>query len=292
MSDKTHLIATGLSGMVGSRFAELYGHKYEFQNLDLTNNVDITDAKVVDSAVKSSSADTIIHLAAYTNVDQANLQQNDKQGPCYQINVIGTKNIVAAAKKYKKYLIHVSTDFVFSGNRHKPYNEDMPTDPIEWYGQTKEMAEKIVSQAPINWSIVRISFPFRANFPGKPDLVRKIIAGLQYDTLPPMFTDHIITPSFVDDLCKVFFMFTLKRPRGIWHATGSSFVSDYELAQIIKTTFNLPGTIREGSLQEYLKTAKRPYQTELKISNAKLQLELGNPMLDVASALQIMKTQM
>jgi len=292
MADKTQLIVTGLSGMVGSRFADLYGHKYEFDNLDLTNHIDITDPKAVNAAVKASSGDIILHLAAYTDVNKANDQAGDKKGACYQVNVVGTKNVAAAAKKYHKYLIHISTDFVFSGNRNKPYNEDMPTDPIEWYGQTKVMAEDVVKKTFDNWAIVRISFPFRAQFPGKPDLVRKIIAGLQQDSLPPMFTDHTITPTFIDDLCKVFFMFTLKRPKGIWHATGSSFVTDFELAELIKSTLNLPGTVKAGSLEEFLKTAKRPYQRNLKMSNAKLQTELGNPMLDVSSALQIMKTQM
>lgn len=294
MPDKTPLIVTGLSGLIGSRFQELYGHKFEFKNLDLTTDIDITQEKVVADAVSTAQGDIILHLAAYTDVDKAFGQQDDKSGAAYQVNVVGTQNIAKAAKASGKYLIHVSTDFIFDGTKKKPYTEEDAPKPIEWYGQTKAMAEEAVQNTLDKqfYSIIRPSFPFRAHYQPKSDLVRNIIDKLGKDSLPPMFTDHFITPTFIDDLCKVFFMFTLKRPRGIWHATGSSHVTDFELANIIKDTFGLKGKIKQGSLEEYQKTAKRPYQKSLRMSNRKLQEELGNPMLPVSSALMIMKTQM
>lgn len=294
MSVKQKLIATGLSGLIGSRFQEVYGHKYDFTSIDLTTGVDITDKSSVETAIKSSPADNILHLAAYTDVTAADKQTGDKDGLCYQVNVVGTENIAKAAKKYSKYLIHISTDFVFDGTKKKPYTEEDRTNPIEWYGQTKAEAEEVIKRTldKRQFSILRTSFPFRAQFKPKLDLIRKLIQGLEKDNLPPMFTDHTITPTFVDDLCKVFFMFTLKRPSGIYHATGSSHVSDYELATLVKETFNLKGKVKPGSLEEYLAKNKRPYQKALRMSNKKLQEELGNPMLPVASALQIMKTQM
>lgn len=292
MAQKPSLLATGLSGMIGERFQELYGHKFEFQNLDLTTNTDITDETQVLKAVETSSAEFILHLAAFTNVDQAAKEDGDKNGLCYRVNVIGTENIVKAAKKFNKYLIHISTDFVFDGHKTKPYTESEKPQPIEWYGTTKLMAEEYVQNNLENYSILRPSFPFRSSFKPKLDVVRKIIRGLKMDNLPPMFSDHYITPTFIDDLCKVFFMFTLKRPRGLYHAGGSSFVTDYELAELIKDTFELPGKITSCKLDDYLREAKRPYQRNLKISNAKLQEELGNPMLTVSAALQIMKSQM
>jgi len=293
MADKTPLIVTGLSGLIGSRFAELYGHKFEFTNLDLTNGIDITDSAKVMAAVAGSAADIILHLAAFTDVEAAAKQDGDKSGLAYRVNVLGTQNLVKATQKHNKYLVHISTDFVFDGTKKKPYTEEDQPKPIEWYGQTKAMAEAEVQKLDKrNWSIIRTASPFRANFPDKPDLVRKIISGLEKNNLPPMFTDHFMTPTFVDDLCKVFFMFTLKRPKGIWHATGSSHVTDFELAELVKSTFNLKGSIKSGSVEDYLKKSHRPYHKSLIMSNKKLQEELGNPMLPVASALMIMKTQM
>lgn len=292
MGDKTSLIATGLSGMLGDRFRELYGHKFDFQNLDLTEGVDINDEKAVMSAVEQASGDVILHLAAYTDVDEAHKQEGDKSGPAYQVNVVGTQNMVKAAKDYNKFLIHISTDFVFDGRKHKAYTEDDRPNPIEWYGKTKLMAEEKVQEGLDHYSIVRLSFPFRSNYEPKTDLVRRIIDGLKNDNLPPMFQDNFITPTFVDDLCKVFFMFTLKRPRGVWHATGSSHVTPYELANTVKEVFELPGNVPEGKLEDVINDEDRPRQKSLKMSNDKLQEELGNPMLPLESALMIMSTQM
>lgn len=291
MADKQTLIVTGLSGMLGDRFAQLYGHKFDFDNLDLSEGIDITDEKVVTAAVEKSAGDVILHLAAFTDVDAAAEQDGDESGSVYQVNVEGTRNIVNIAKKYNKFLVHVSTDFVFDGTKRKPYTEEDKPNPIEWYGKTKAMAEEIVTSELEHYSILRPSFPFRSTYEPKLDLVRKIIKGLKEDNLPPMFSDNFITPTFVDDLCKVFFMFTLKRPRGIWHATGSNFMSSYDLAKKVKEAYNLPGEVKESSVEEYNKTAKRPYHKYLKMSNAKLQEELGNPMLPFESALMIMGTQ-
>ena len=136
VGNKSKLAVTGMSGMIGDRFSELYGHKYDFTNLDLTQDVDITDKKSVDKMIKETEAEQILHLAAFTDVNAANKQKGDKKGSAYMVNVVGTQNIVDAAKKYNKYLIHISTDFVFGGDRNKPYNEDNQPDPIEWYGES------------------------------------------------------------------------------------------------------------------------------------------------------------
>jgi len=294
MSDKPTLIVTGLSGMVGDRFKELYGHKFDFQNIDLTEGVDITKESSVMNAMEETSGDVILHLAAYTDVDGAHKQEGDESGSAYQVNVVGTKNVVRAAQAYNKFLIHISTDYVFDGTKRKPYTEDDQPSPVEWYGKTKLMAEEVVKSELEHYSIIRTSFPFRSKYDKKKDLVRKIIEGLEKDNLNPMFEDNFITPTFIDDLCKVFFMFTLKRPRGIWHATGSSHVSTAELAEKIKEIYELPGKITKSSIDEYNQSSKkiRPHQKFMKLSNEKLQEELGNPMLTIDSALMIMRTQM
>lgn len=289
---KTPLIATGLSGLVGSRFVELYQHKFDFTNLDLTTGVDITDGDQVAAKIKEAPGEIVLHFAAYTDVNKAETERGDKSGKCYQINVIGTQHVVKAVLKYKKHLIHISTDMVYDGSKSKPYTEDDPVKPLGWYGETKAMAEDVVRKNLPTYSIVRLSNPFRAIFTDKSDLVRNMIAKLQTDTLPPQFGDNWITPTFVDDLCKVFFMFTLKRPRGIYHATGSSWHSTFEVAELVKKVFGLPGTVTRGSLAEYNASATRPYEKSLKMTNKKLQEELGNPMLSLESALMIMKTQM
>ncbi|MCG2691294.1 sugar nucleotide-binding protein [Microgenomates group bacterium] len=237
---KTTIIGSGLSGMVGSRFTAMFASDFEFINLDLTNNIDITNSTQIDQALSQQPSTTVIHLAAFTDVSQAYQETGNQQGKVYQINVLGTQNIAAACKKYHHYLIHISTDFVFDG-KNPPINGYQETDephPIEWYGQTKFWAEQKVIASGCQNVIARLAFPFRPHFPQKPDLVRNILAKLKTNSLHPMFIDQIITPTFIDDICQALKVFIVKKPQGIYHVVGSTFLSSYDLAVKIAQVFN------------------------------------------------------
>lgn len=290
---KTPIITTGLTGLVGSRIPELIGNKYEFFNMDLTTGVDITDKAKIAEFISGHKANTLIHLAAFTNVNEAYNQRNDKSGICYKVNVEGTKNIAELCRENNIYLIHISTDFVFSGSKEESYTETDPRDPIEWYGETKALAEEVVEKTLSHYSILRIGFPFRAKFEAKPDIVAKTLQGLRAGTLYPQFSDMIITPTFIDDFARALNIVIQKQPEGIFHLNGSTSLSPFELAKKIATVFDLnPNSVKEGSLAEFLKTTDRPYQKTLRISNAKAKTELGVKLSDIDQALQEIKQQL
>jgi len=181
---KKQIIATGLSGLVGSRIRELLKDKFEFINFSLDSGIDITNFSLLKKEFQRfPSAVAVLHLAAFTDVNRAWEQRRDKRGLCYRVNVLGTKNIAQLCQQTNKYLIHISTDFVFDGNKglNKPYIEKDKPNPIEWYGQTKLWAEQEVVKSGSKDVILRIAFPFkskRAAFGFEPieklDLVRKI----------------------------------------------------------------------------------------------------------------------
>lgn len=289
---KPKIIGTGLTSMVGSRFVELYQDKYQFINLDLVTEVDITNQPIVEKKIGESDGGVVVHFAAFTDVDAAHQQKDDKAGLCYRLNVLGTRHVAQSCKKNGKYLIHISTDFVFDGEKNSSYTEEDSPNPIEWYGQTKLWAEEEVVKSGVEHVIARITYPYRAKFPEKLDIVRKIIQKLENDSLPPMFTDHIMTPTFIDDIALALEVMISKRPKGIYHMVGSSPVSDYELATNIAETFNLDKSkIKQGNLAEFLKTAKRPYSKRMATSNAKLKKDLGISMSTLKEGLSKMKQQ-
>lgn len=288
---KISLIGTGLSGMVGERFRQLFDQRINFTNLDITTGVDITNEQTVKTAIRDSQGDVVLHLAAFTNVSAAHEQKGDKNGLCYQINVTGTRHIARYCQQFNKYLIHVSTDFVFDGNSPTPYTETDTPNPIEWYGQTKLWSEAEVSQAGGDHVILRITYPYQAK-PVRPDFLTTIIDKLTSDSLPPAFTNHIITPTFADDICQVFWYCVNHRPTGLYHAVGSSFHSDYEIATMVKETFNLPGTVTKGDVDEYIKQVARPYQKNMRTSNQKLTTDFGISMKKFAEGLEIIKRQL
>lgn len=289
------LLVTGLTGLVASRFQELYSQDFDFTNIDLATGIDITDQPAVNQVMAQSSASVCVHFAAFTDVDAAYSQSGDKTGSCYRINVLGTQNITQACAANNKYLIHISTDFVFDGINPPAggYTEAFLPHPIEWYGQTKLWAEQAVQNSGVSYAIVRITYPFRAHYPQKLDLVRSIISKLESNSLPPQFTDHIITPTFVDDIAPALRIMIDRRPPGIFHVVGSTPVSDYDLAVKVAQIFNFDTSeVKRGSLEEFLKTTNRPYQRHLFTSNAKLKRELDVSMSTLDKALLEMKRQL
>lgn len=290
---KIPVLTTGLTGLVGSRIAEMLSDKYEFFNMDLTTGIDITDKNSIAEFVKAHPAQLMIHLAAFTNVNAAFEQTGDKSGICYKVNVDGTRNIAEVCQENDIYLIHFSTDFVFAGDQDEPYTEESPRNPIEWYGQTKAWAEEVVEEVLDNYLITRIGYPFRAEFADKPDLVTKIRQGLEAGSLYPQFSDMIFTPTYIDDIARCMEVILEKKPQGIMHLNGSSSVSPFELAKKVASVFGFdPAEIKEGSLEKYLETTERPYQKKLIISNEKAQAELGIEIMDIDQALADLKSQL
>lgn len=265
------ILGTGLSGLVGSKFVELFKDKHTFTNLDLSIGVDILNERQVQSAFESSDASVVIHFAAYTDTQKAFEQTGDKTGPAYQVNVVGTQNIANAARDTGKYFIHISTAYVFNGEKEGLYTEDDPVSPIEWYGQTKAWAEEEVARTCSHYSIVRIDRPYRMDAFAKPDILHKVKQKLEDGTLPPQFTDTSWTPTSIETFSDLLHWVVEHKPQGIFHATTEPVFSDYTFALWVKEQFNLPGEVRKGSLSEYLKTNPRPYQRNTALSTSKLK---------------------
>lgn len=290
---KTPILTTGLTGLVGSRIEEMLSNEYEFFNMDLTAGVDITDKNKIDAFVKEHPAKIMLHLAAFTDVNGAYDQTDNKEGICYRVNVTGTQNIAKVCKENNIYLIHISTDFVFSGEKETAYIEEDPRDPIEWYGQTKAWAEEEVEKNLDHYAIARIGYPFRAKFDVKPDSITKIKQGLSNGTLFPQFSDMIITPTYVDDIARSMKAMFEQQPQGIFHLHSSSSLSPFELAKKVATAFEFdPASVKKGSLEEYLKTTDRPYQKSLAMSNEKVQKKLDVKPMTIDEALEDIKLQL
>ncbi len=288
MSSSKEIIGTGLSGLVGSRVVEL-NPQYQFTDLSLDTGYDILKPDSLDSIFKNSPAKVVIHFAAFTDTNAAWAQRGDKTGLCYQLNVVGTKNIADLCQKHDKHLIHISTDSVLDGQKTGSYVETDSPHPLDWYGQTKFEAEKIA--ASVNAAIVRIAFPYRQNFPAKIDIVRKIISKLADNQTVTMFNDQFTTPTFIDDIALVLGTMISKEKSGIYHLVGSSSQSAYDMAKTIAEVFDLNSDlVQPSSLAEYLKTPEaRPYAPNLALSNEKVISEFGIRPKTLKEGLQFIK---
>lgn len=275
---KPVVAVTGGSGLVGSWFVKEYAAAYTFVLLDLndpTQPVDITNEKQVSEVFTRHMPQAVIHFAAYTDVNGSWKQTGDTQGVAYKVNVQGTHNICAAAEKVNAHCIHISTAYVFDGTKNGLYTEDDLTHPIEWYGETKLLAEKAVMRLPTPWTILRIDHPFRPDTFVKEDAVHKIISGLQAGTLYPQFDDHTFGPTYIPDFAKVLDWVIRTQTTGVFHATNGESWSDFAFAQEIAQRIGLNRDIvKAGSLEQYLQNSTRPYQKNTALSAKKLQAQL------------------
>lgn len=293
---KSQIIVTGLSGYLGQRMKELLEQDFDLIDFSRQSGVDLTNYSQLKNALANyPQVSVVVHLAAFTDTQAAWEQRGDKKGSCYQINVIGTRNLVELLGSRKAYLIYVSTDFVFSGEKEGVYTEEDLPDPIEWYGYTKYLGEQLVLQSGLRAAIIRIAFPYQAFSPVKKDLIARIREGLETGKLYPMFQDQTITTTLVDDIVYHFPIFWKKQISGIFHLVGS-YQSPYQVARLIAETFGFdPDSVRPGSLARYLENqppGSRPWQKNLALSNQKVLQELGIKMHSFPEGLAIIKNQL
>ena len=129
------ILITGANGQLGHCLRDLakeYQEKYRFFYTDV-EELDITDAAAIDKYVVDNRIDIILNAAAYTAVDKA---EDDKEN-AYRINCTAVENLANVAKKHGIVLVHISTDYVFSGDASKPHEETDTPAPKSLYGATK-----------------------------------------------------------------------------------------------------------------------------------------------------------
>ena len=281
---KKKIVGTGLTGLVGSRIVELLSNEYEFIPL----GIDIRDRALVQTKIAEVHPDYVLHLAAKTDVDGCEKEKHlGSKSEAWEINVQGTQNIIDACTQSKSKLIFISTDFVFSGD--SPHSEADRPNPINYYGETKLEAEKRVLTLENNALVVRISFPFRAYYERKEDIVRMFISALSQGKTVRAVKDQIITPTFIDDIAYAIRSCIDLNTHGILHVCGNTSLSPYDLAMMIKNEFSLSGNVESVEFNDFYKgRADRPLKSVL--SNGTIAA-LGIPMHSIEEALEELKKQ-
>lgn len=295
------ILGTGLSGLIGTRIIELLGEKHSFEDLSLETGVDITDKQVVEQKVKQSGSKVILHMAAITDVDACDIESQKLKvksqkyksqkykGKCWRVNVEGTRNIAEAAKKYKKKLIYISTEFVFDGEK-KSYTEKDQPNPINWYGQTKYEGEKIAQETLNNYLILRFAFPYRAQFK-REDIARFFISRLKRGEKVKAIDNWIITPTFIDDIAKAIDFLVYKDKIGVFHIVGSSSHTPLKMAEMISKEFNLDKTAIKAVKLNNLFAGKARRPKRLVVKNDKIT-RLGVKMRTFKEGLEEIKSQL
>lgn len=228
------VVIFGASGMLGSRFLELFGGEFVTPN---QSEVDITNPITVKQFIEREKPGVVINFAAYTNVNGAESQRNNKEGDSWKINVEGVRNILDAIDPEKTRIIQISTDMVFSGSPDDPgpYAEDhLPetdSEKLTWYGYTKGEAERLIQEKlGDKATIVRIIYPVRKEFTKKLDYLRFPLEKYRKEgKLYPLFTDQQVSITFIDEACEALKKIIENKFTGIFHVSSPDTTTPYDL---------------------------------------------------------------
>ena len=246
-----------------------------------TQEVDILNVDQISKTIEQSEPDFVINFAAYTDVQEAEKQKDDKEGICYKVNAQGAKNVADVCKDNRIHLIHISTDYVFDGNKDgSPYTEEDKSNPVNWYGMTKHFGDQFVLESGCPSTIVRISMPYTAHYEAKLDVARFFLSELRNGNKIEAIKDQRITPTFVDDISTALRVLIEKEEKGIYHVASIDYTSAFDFANLLAKTFELESSLIEQiSLEEYNKNKLAKILRFSWLNPAKFVGEFGDGVL-------------
>jgi len=288
------LLITGASGLYGSKLAELaIARNYEVYSCDVQElpvcgnfvKFDVSNKEFVQEAFKRVKPNIVVHAATLTDVDKCELNKE----LAWRINVEGTKNIVQAAMSESSFVIYISTDYVFNGEKGNYKESDKP-DPINYYGVTKLKAEEQVKTLE-EYFIGRPSVIYGSTpAAGKVNFALWLVETLSKGEHAKIVTDQWNTPTLNTNLAEMTLEVIQRKLTGTFHLCGATRVSRFEFAQKIAKTFGFDQSLIEPVLSsQFSWPAKRP--TDSSLDTAKAQQVLTNKPLNIDEALKKLKTE-
>lgn len=240
-----------------------YSEGYQYYSADLTVQ---EETETLFSAVKPMY---VIHTAAMTHVDVC---EGDKEG-CWQSNVKAVDYLVGCCKKYDAFLLHLSTDFIFDG-QSGPYQEDDEPGPVNFYGWSKYAAEKIIQRSDTRWAIVRTVLVYGiAHDMSRSNLILWTKKSLEEGKSIKVVSDQMRTPTLAEDLAIGCLLIIDHQAEGIFHISGSDFLTPYQMAVLTAEHYGLDvSLISEVNASIFKEPAQRPPRTGFSITKAVDQL--------------------
>ena len=235
------------------------------------DEMDILSREKVNEVITSFKPDIIFHCAAWTAVDKAEEMEKD----VYDVNVLGTKNIVDASLKINATVIYMSTDYVFDGTKEGFYKENDQVNPLSVYGKTKYLGEEEVRRNPKHF-ITRISWVFGIN--GK-NFVKTMLRLSENHNELNVVADQIGSPTYTVDLAKILVEMSNSNKYGTYNVTNEGYCSWAEFAEYIFKSNNKKVKVNKVTTDEYLKItgtnqAFRPKNSKFSKEKLKENFEL------------------
>lgn len=264
-----NILITGSKGQLAADCLDVFKDASGVTGLDLPE-VDLSDRSVCFSALDRARPEIIINCAAYTAVDACETDQT-----CWKANADLPANLAEWAKRNGAFLIHVSTDYVFPGNKplYQAATEDDVTGPVSEYGRSKLAGEQRIAEQTDRFAVLRTAWLYGAT--GKNFLKTMLRLTLQNPGKElRVVNDQFGSPTWSYTLARQIRAVAEKPSTGIFHATSEGYGSWYDLACAFLDELNISHCFVPCASDEYPTPAKRPLNSILENSRLK-QLEMN-----------------
>ena len=281
----TTVLVTGGKGQLASCIKDIE-NQYQDLNIIYTDyqDLNICNLQQVQAFFQDNKIDYCINCAAYTAVDKA----EEEQEIVFDINANGPKNLALACKEHRIVLIHISTDFVFDGNKAEPYTEEDKPNPLSVYGASKLQGELQIQNTLKEHLIIRTSWLYSEH---GHNFMKTMLRLAETRDEISVVSDQIGTPTYAGDLAKLVLniITAKKKVYGLYHYSNGGAVSWYGFAKAI---FELSGKqvkVHPITTEAYPTVAKRPGYSVLDVTKIKQQLEPFNDGWEVRLEMALKK---
>lgn len=268
-----NILITGANGQLGNemrRVSAASSNHYIFTDVA---ELDITNPDAIRKMVNDNHIEIIVNCAAYTNVDKA----EDDYKMADLLNNKAVENLAVAAKEVDATLIHVSTDYVFQGDRNIPCCEDWETNPLGVYGKTKLAGEQSLQRVGCKYLIFRTAWLYSSFGKNFVKTMQQLTADR--DSLKVVF-DQVGTPTYARDLADVIFKVIeeeLFDKQGIYHFSNEGVCSWYDFAKEICALSGNTCDIQPCHSDEFPSKVKRPHFSVLDKTKLKSAFNIKVP---------------
>lgn len=257
------ILVTGVNGQLGFDVVKeldkrgISNRGIDIQDLDLTKKSDVI------KFITELKPECIIHCAAYTQVDKAEVEEIEIQ-KCFNINYKATEYIATTCNLLEIKLVYISTDYVFDGTKFGEYEVDDIINPLSKYAMSKAQGEKAVLNNLDKYFIIRTSWLFGSN--GNNFINTMLRLGKEKERID-VVCDQIGSPTYTIDLATVICEIISTTRYGIYHATNEGFCSWADLAKKSLEIANIDCKINPVLSSEYKSITKRPLNSKLSKSS-------------------------
>ena len=259
---------TGGKGMLGSDVGVLAKKQgYDVRIFDLPE-FDISNREDIEKIV--SESDVIINCAAYTAVDKAESESDI----CRRVNADAVGMLGEIAKLADRYVIHISTDFVFGDKGDKPLTENAETNPLGVYGVTKLEGEQLLQHSGCRNSIIRIQWTYGQH---GDHFVSKIAELAEKLDVLKVVDDQFGAPTPTTSVARALMCFVDNEIEGLYHFSAGGYASRYDVAEVILNKLNLNTSLTACSSDAFTAPAKRPLNSRFNCSKIDKVLDFERP---------------